>query len=181
MVTCEWLQESLRIVWFVTSGPLLDACVWVGWGWTWVWWCCWWGCTSSCVLSSCSALLGCRHAGVWALRDCKTCQKSCSTWGVDTGMLPADPEPAHSEVPGLWGATRAGPGRETANAMNSQQNRFAWAKQPAKGSASLGTNFFQSCAALFKSFYWSCAQGNQNAPSLIWALHNQTQYFFSWL
>lgn len=37
------LQENLRIMRLRTSGPLLDACVLVGWGWTR---CCWSGCPS---------------------------------------------------------------------------------------------------------------------------------------
>lgn len=34
--------------------------------------------------------------------DCKTYQKSCSVWGVDIGMLPADPEPANAKAPGTF-------------------------------------------------------------------------------
>lgn len=66
----------------------------------------------------------------------------------------------------LRGATQAGPERGKTNGLNLQQNCCASAKQPAKGSAGLVTHFFQSCAALLKSFYWPRAQRNQSAASL---------------
>lgn len=164
-------------------------------------WCCWsvlsWSsCTSRCVHHPAQPL---GAADTWVLGPIRTVMLarkpaprevwmewcfiqilSQQTWRlrerVSTGM-------------GLVRASRWGVARCHAGRAKKRKNKWreltaeslCMSQAACKGKCKFSNQFFQSCAALLKSFYWPCAQRNQSTPSLIWALYNQNQYFFSWL
>lgn len=130
--------------------------------------------------------------------DRKACQKTCTAWGTNAARLHSDPEPANSEAPGACFRRRGAgvgvsagccevphrqgqKGEKTPTWRELAAEWLCMSQAACKGKCKFSNRFFQSCAALLKSFYWPCAQRNQSTPSLIWALYNQNQYFFSWL